>query len=59
MIAQESSGEVSGENEDDTGSGDDDDDDDISDSDDNRPANHQGSSQKEEDLMKDARELFR
>jgi hypothetical protein len=58
MIAQDSSGDVSDEDEDDTGSGNEDEDD-ISDSDDNRPANHQGSSRKEKDLMKDARELFR
>jgi superfamily II DNA helicase RecQ len=60
MIAQDSSGEVSNEDEDedDPGSGDDYEDD-SSDSDDNRSANHQGSSRKEKDLMKDARELFR
>jgi hypothetical protein len=64
MIAQESSGGISDEisdeddDDDDTSSGDEDDDD-ISDSDDNRPANQQGSSRKEKDMMKDARELFR
>jgi hypothetical protein len=60
MIAQESSGEVSDddEDEDDTGSGDDDEAD-VSDSDDNRPANNQGSSRKEKNMMKDALELFR
>jgi hypothetical protein len=55
MIAQESSGEVS--NKDDTSSGDDKTD--VSDNDNNRPADNQGSSLKEKDMMKDARELFR
>jgi hypothetical protein len=55
MIAQESSGEVS--NKDDTSSGDDKTD--VSDNDNNRPADNQGSSLTEKDMMKDARELFR
>ena len=60
MIAHESSGEVSDEDEGegDTDSGDDNEDG-FSDSDDDQPANHQGSSREERDLMKDARELFR
>jgi hypothetical protein len=53
MIAQESSGEVSDEDEgkDDIRDGDEDN---IAGSDDNQPANHQVSSRKEKDLMKDA-----
>jgi hypothetical protein len=62
MIAQESSDEVSDEDEDEgeanTDSGDDNEER-FSDSDDDQPANHQGSSREEKDLMKDARELFR
>jgi hypothetical protein len=61
MIAQESSREVSDKDEDDTRSRDDndnEDDDNVSDSNDNQLANHQGSSQKEKDLIKDAQELF-
>ena len=61
MIAQESSSEVSDEDKDEGDSGDEDEDeDDILGSDNNRPAtHHQGSSRKEKDLMKDAREIFR
>ena len=57
LIAQKRSGEVSDEDEGEDDSGDADEDD-FLDSDDDQPANHQGSSQEEKDLMKDARELF-
>ena len=57
LIAQKRSGEVSDEDEGEDDSGDADEDD-FLDSDDDQPANHQGSSREEKDLMKDARELF-
>jgi hypothetical protein len=61
MIAQESSCEVSDKDEDNTRSrdnSDNKDDNNVSDGNDNRPANHQGSSQKKKHLIKNAQELF-
>jgi hypothetical protein len=58
LIALESNSEVSNEEDKDNTSRGDDNQDNISDGNNNQPANHQCSSQKEKDLMKDAQELF-